>query len=91
MDAKIPSILIPSPNVANNHQYYNALSLVNKNEALMLEEKDLTSDSLLNMVNDLLNDKEKYAKIKNNLKSEKTISSSEVIYNYIKEDLKDVK
>ena len=91
VDAKIPSILIPSPNVANNHQYYNALSLVNKNEALMLEEKDLTSDSLLAMVNDLLNNKEKYEKIKNNLKGEKTISSSEVIYNYIKEDLKDVK
>ena len=24
---KIPSILIPSPYVANNHQYYNALDL----------------------------------------------------------------
>lgn len=42
-----PSILIPSPYVANNHQYYNAKVLVDKKAALMIEEKDLTA-TLLN-------------------------------------------
>jgi len=37
-----PGILIPSPNVAENHQYYNAMALVNKGAALCIEEKDLS-------------------------------------------------
>ena len=37
----VPSIIIPSPFVANNHQYINALDLVKKDAALMIEEKDL--------------------------------------------------
>ncbi len=36
-----PIILIPSPNVAANHQYHNALVLVKDKAALMLEEKEL--------------------------------------------------
>ncbi|MCS6905336.1 MAG: undecaprenyldiphospho-muramoylpentapeptide beta-N-acetylglucosaminyltransferase [Bacteroidia bacterium] len=35
-----PSILIPSPNVAENHQYYNALSLSEKGCALLLKDED---------------------------------------------------
>lgn len=36
-----PSILIPSPYVAHNHQYYNASVLVDAKAAFMIEEKDL--------------------------------------------------
>lgn len=36
-----PVILIPSPNVAENHQFHNARSLELKDAALMIEEKDL--------------------------------------------------
>ncbi|MEG0754418.1 MAG: undecaprenyldiphospho-muramoylpentapeptide beta-N-acetylglucosaminyltransferase, partial [Angelakisella sp.] len=36
------SILIPSPNVAENHQYHNAMVLVNNKAARILEEKNLT-------------------------------------------------
>lgn len=42
----IPSILIPSPYVANNHQYYNAKMLVDQGAAYMIEEKDLNAESL---------------------------------------------
>ena len=41
-----PSILIPSPYVANNHQYYNALELKEKGLSYMIEQKDLTTKSL---------------------------------------------
>ena len=40
-----PAVLIPSPNVAENHQYYNAMTLVKKSAAKLIEEKDLTRDS----------------------------------------------
>jgi UDP-N-acetylglucosamine--N-acetylmuramyl-(pentapeptide) pyrophosphoryl-undecaprenol N-acetylglucosamine transferase len=41
-----PSILVPSPNVAENHQYHNAMALVNKGAAVCIEEKNLTPDVL---------------------------------------------
>lgn len=41
-----PSILIPSPNVTGNHQYYNAKVLADKGGAVLLEEKELTGESL---------------------------------------------
>lgn len=42
----IPSILIPSPYVAHNHQFYNAQVLVEKKCAFMIEEKDLNGKTL---------------------------------------------
>lgn len=48
------SILIPSPNVAENHQYHNAMALVNRGAAELIEEKDLTGDLLWERVENLL-------------------------------------
>ena len=83
--AKVPSILIPSPNVANNHQYYNALDLSNEELAIMIEENKLDSKDLHKLVNELLNNNDKYMAIKNNLKNRKDTYSSDIIYNSIKE------
>ncbi len=41
-----PAVLIPSPYVAENHQYHNAMTLVRHGAAICIEEKDLTADSL---------------------------------------------
>ena len=46
------SILIPSPNVAANHQYHNAMALANRNAAVVVEEKNLTGDWLCREVED---------------------------------------
>lgn len=62
----MPSILIPSPYVPNNHQYYNAKSLVDNGAALMIEEKDLTSEKLKEMINSIINDKEKLEALRKN-------------------------
>lgn len=50
------SILIPSPNVAENHQYHNAMVLQNHNAAIVVEEKDLTGERLCQLVESLLDD-----------------------------------
>jgi len=53
--AKKPCILVPSPNVAEDHQTKNALALVNKNAALMVkdsEAKEKLVDTLLNLMKD---------------------------------------
>jgi UDP-N-acetylglucosamine--N-acetylmuramyl-(pentapeptide) pyrophosphoryl-undecaprenol N-acetylglucosamine transferase len=41
-----PAILVPSPNVTGNHQYYNGKSVADKGGAVLVEEKDLTVDRL---------------------------------------------
>ena len=48
------AILIPSPNVAENHQYYNALELQKAGAAVVIEEKDLTAEKLIATVQELL-------------------------------------
>lgn len=53
------SILIPSPYVPNNHQFYNAKELVDEEAALMIEEKDLNAEKLADTVNFLMHDPEK--------------------------------
>lgn len=90
--AKTPAILIPSPNVANNHQYYNAKDLNDSNLAIMILENELDSKILHDKVNSLLKENNKeYLKIKNNLNKHKLISSSDEIYKNIKEIINNAK
>ena len=58
-----PSILIPSPNVAENHQYHNAMSLAENGGAILIEEKDLTGELLSKTVTELKNNREKLYEI----------------------------
>ena len=81
----LPAIFIPSPYVAGNHQYYNALEIVKNNAGLMIEENDLNGEKLFTMVNDLLSDKKKYEIMKMNLKNLGKTDSSEIIVNALKE------
>ncbi len=80
-----PAILIPSPNVAENHQYHNAMALVNENAASIIEEKDLTAEKLWNEINRILNGKENISeKYSNNLKRIAINDADERIYKIIK-------
>lgn len=47
------SLLIPSPNVAENHQYHNAMTLAERDAAVVIEEKDLTDERLIETVREL--------------------------------------
>lgn len=85
---ELPSILVPSPYVTENHQYKNAMNLVNNNAAALLEEKNLNLDSLTNKVEELLLNKEKLLDMKKNLKKLSIKNSSTKIYKEIKLFLK---
>ena len=78
------AVIIPSPNVANNHQYYNAKELADKGLIYLLEEKNLTKEALEDAIKKLLNDVETKAKMKKNLEQEKTTDSAKIIYDEIK-------
>lgn len=51
-----PSVLIPYPYAAENHQYYNAKTLADRGAAIIIEEKDLTPQLLTRTVKELLAD-----------------------------------
>ena len=55
------AILVPSPNVAENHQYHNAMALVEKDAAFLVEEKELEQepDRVKKLVLSLLHDPER--------------------------------
>ena len=77
---KMPSILIPSPYVANNHQYKNALDLYNHRACELLEEKELSKDILVKKIDLLINDDMKLNEIKNNLSTLDAPNSATIIY-----------
>ncbi len=52
------AILIPSPNVTGNHQFFNAKVVADKGGAIILEEKDLSDEKLLGTILRLKNNKE---------------------------------
>ena len=80
----IPSILVPSPYVPNNHQYINALDLVNASAALMIEEKNLNKDTLIDGIDKLIDDEKLKDKMKANLSKMAIKDSSDIIYKELK-------
>ena len=83
-----PSILIPSPYVTENHQFHNAMALVDNGAAVILEEKDLNPDSLTEKVNELIHDKEKLARIGKCAKDMAVIDATARIYDTLCEIVK---
>lgn len=81
---EVPSILIPSPYVANNHQYKNALDLVNKKAAILVEENNLKGDILIREIDSLFHDKKRQNEMKSALKQMSIPNSATKIYAEIK-------
>ena len=63
------AVLIPSPNVAENHQYFNAMELQKADAAVVIEEKDLTDEKLVSTVSDMLAQPGKLAEMGKNARS----------------------
>ncbi len=85
---KKPSILIPSPYVASNHQYYNALDLVNLGVAELIEEKNLNVELIKVTINEILNNANKYQEMLANLNKLNNQNASTIIYEEIGKLLK---
>lgn len=77
------SILIPSPNVAENHQYHNAMALANRGAAVVFEEKDLNSAAIIEKISEILNNKENLKKMEKASFSGAILDSNEKIYNVL--------
>ena len=58
-----PCVLIPSPNVTDNHQEKNARALESEGAAVVVLERDCSAQRLFDEIMGLLEDKEKYSKM----------------------------
>ncbi len=63
----LPVVFIPSTVVAANHQYMNAKTLEEGNAAIIIKDEEL-KDKLYTVVKSLINDSEKLAELKRNIK-----------------------
>ncbi|MCQ2436071.1 MAG: UDP-N-acetylglucosamine--N-acetylmuramyl-(pentapeptide) pyrophosphoryl-undecaprenol N-acetylglucosamine transferase [Clostridia bacterium] len=79
-----PAIVIPSPYVADNHQYVNAKTLADHGAAILLEEKDLTPESLSVAILSLLSNEGKREDIKRRLSDFAPGNAAQAIYDDIK-------
>ena len=86
-----PSILIPSPNVTDNHQYKNARELELVGAAAVFEEKDLEKDTVADKVAELFSSPEKLASMGENVKQFAVKDAGETIYKGIRELVKNKK
>ena len=82
-----PAVLIPSPFVAENHQYHNAMSMVNKKAAKLIEQADLTGELLIETVDSMLTDKSVLEEYRQNAQKMAITDANERIYKTVKEVL----
>ena len=82
-----PAVLIPSPNVAENHQYHNAMAMVEAGAAVLIEEKDLTGQAVTETVDRLAGDETALLRYSENAKKLAITDANERIYSVIKKVL----
>ncbi len=58
-----PSFLIPYPYASENHQYHNAMALVNHGAAIVCEQKELTAEKTAEVINELIKNPDKFRKM----------------------------
>lgn len=75
-----PSLLIPSPYVAENHQFHNAMTLKRIGAAEIIEEKDLTGESLIEKVSLLIENKPLLCRMGEAARKSAIIDANERIY-----------
>lgn len=83
-----PSILIPYPYAAENHQEYNAKILEKNGAAKVLLERDMSSDTLNGLLEVLINDKNKLFEMGANARKLGILDVEDRIYVEIKKLLK---
>lgn len=81
----LPSILIPSPNVTNDHQTKNAQSLVNHHAAMMISDQQLTGETLVEALDDLMLNDEKRQQMHKASQKQGMIDASQQLYNEMKQ------
>ena len=78
-----PCIIVPSPNVTDNHQEKNAMVLANRGAAVVIRESECTAQVLFDTVNELLADEPRRKSMRQALLDLAVVDSTERIYGEI--------
>ena len=81
----VPSVLVPSPNVTNNHQEHNARALSEHGAAVLLTERQLTESRLSELLITLLSKKEKLQQMQASCRSLGVVDAAERMAAVIRE------
>ena len=76
----LPAILVPSPYVTHNHQYMNAKELEDLGACTIVTEEEFEKDKLIKEIDKLLNNEDKYNKMKEASKKLGVADSATRIY-----------
>ncbi len=82
---KKPCVFVPYPYAADNHQYFNALYVVEKGGGILIEDKALLTDDGFNKFLGFIKDKEKMKLSAENLSSSLKIAECEQLSEYFRE------
>jgi UDP-N-acetylglucosamine--N-acetylmuramyl-(pentapeptide) pyrophosphoryl-undecaprenol N-acetylglucosamine transferase len=77
---KIPSIIVPLPTAAGNHQFHNAKEWVNNKIGTLIEQNSLTPETLCDAILDM---KQNLSAYKSNFTDSVHQNAAEMIANYI--------
>lgn len=77
------AILVPSPNVTGNHQYYNAKAVADRGGALLIEEKDLVIEDVVQDVLSLRNNPDKLKEMSKASRESAPDKALDIIYNKV--------
>lgn len=83
--AGLPCVLVPSPNVTNNHQEKNARLLEARGGAVVILEKDCAPEKVYAEIKSLLDNPQRRAEMGKNLREMVTMDSAERICGIVEE------
>jgi UDP-N-acetylglucosamine--N-acetylmuramyl-(pentapeptide) pyrophosphoryl-undecaprenol N-acetylglucosamine transferase len=66
---RLPSLLIPYPAAADNHQFYNARAFADRGAARLLDQRQTTPEEIAREVSVLLQNEQLSAQMRENLES----------------------
>ena len=79
-----PAILIPSPNVADNHQYRNAKSLSDRGAAVLVEESELDGKKIASILETLVFDEDRKKSMSEAISGFAVKDTDKIIYDGIR-------
>ena len=79
----VPSILVPKGYTAENHQEYNAKAFEEKGASFVILEKDLTGKGLNEIINEIIQDKDRLINMSKNSKKMGKVDATEKIVNIV--------
>ncbi len=82
------SLLIPSPIVTGNHQYHNAMVLGRADAAVVMEQKDVTSEKVIETIRSLSRDPDRITLMSHNAKNLHLTDTNQRILSVIEKLLK---